>query len=126
MPNDRKPVAVSRATAAHLKNPGRHKDRSNPKVDPVGNPPVYLDEDAKMAWAVFVEELPWLGRSDRAILEMICPLRAKIMGGGSLSLPAMTEYRQQLSKLGASPSDRSKVSAPDGGEEEDPASKYVQ
>ncbi|MCP5431860.1 MAG: hypothetical protein H6923_01180 [Alphaproteobacteria bacterium] len=125
MARPRNPLALSRVTGATLKNPGRYRGRAEPKVGPIGEPPAYLDEAARKAWRLFVRELPWLARSDRALLELVCPLRARIMAGEALGTKLATFYRMVLSKLGASPSDRSKVAAPNEVNKDDPAAKYL-
>ena len=121
----RLPAAVAKATGAAAKNPQRHKDRAAPKVAQIGKPPVHLNTDEKEAWGFFVAELPWLGASDRTILEVAARIRAQ-MKIGMLSMAAATELRQILNALGATPAARSKISGPAGDDEdEDPAAEFV-
>lgn len=121
----RLPEAVAKATGAAAKNPGRHAGRAQPKVSPLGDPPGHLNDDEREAWLMFAAELPWLGASDRVILEGAARLRAA-MKEGMLSMAAMTELRQILNALGATPAARSKVSASGGGDDdEDPLDQFV-
>lgn len=122
----RVPTAVAKATGAAAKNPKRFKDRAAPKVAPIGQAPSYFDEDEREAWNFFATELPWLGASDRTILEMAARIRAR-MKEGMISMAAMTELRQILNALGATPAARSKVAgAPNEDEDEDPAAEFIQ
>ena len=119
----RVPEAVAQVTGAAAKNPQRHRDRANPKVTKLGPPPTYLNPEEVRAWRLFEAELPWLGSSDRVVVEMAVRIRAK-MAEGMLSMAAMTEMRQILNALGATPAARSKVIAPPEEEDEDPADRF--
>lgn len=127
MPNPRQPVAKARVSGADTKNPKRHQGRSDPKVGPIGLPPAYLSLAGKQAWGLFTKELPWLGASDRAILALAADLRATIQGDGAApaTMDERREYRLILGKLAASPTDRSKVVAPESEGDDDPAQKYL-
>lgn len=128
MSNPRQPVAKARITGAAAKNPQRHRGRSDPKCGPIGLPPAYLSLAGKHAWGEFTKELPWLVASDRAFLALACDLRAKIQGGDNREPATMDErreYRMILGKLGASPSDRSKIMAPEESSADDPAADYL-
>ena len=105
------PLAKARLTGADRKDPQRYRHRSEPDGGgPIGDPPSYLTADAKKVWKLFVLELPWLKRSDRAALEAISTLRARIMMGGEPPTAAMIrELRASLSSLGATPVSRQNV-----------------
>ena len=103
LPND-----VARITGAVEKNAGRFADRADPKVARLGQAPEYLNDEEKQAWDLIASEMPWLGASDRMIVEMASRVRAK-MKEGPLSITAATEMRQILNALGATPAARSKV-----------------
>lgn len=111
MARQKNPLSKARLTGADKKDPQRYRGRSEPDGGgPVGDPPSYLTADAKKVWKLFVLELPWLKRSDRATLEAISTLRARIMLGGELPTSAMIrELRASLSSLGATPVSRQAV-----------------
>ena len=119
----RLPTAVAKATGAAAKNPGRHSGRATPKVDPLGPPPEHLNAGEKKAWNMFAKELPWLGASDRVILEGAARIRAGMVEAMP-SMGTLTELRQILNALGATPAARSKVNAP-ADDEDDPLDQFV-
>jgi len=119
----RLPDAVAKATGAAVKDPQRFRDRKPPKAAPLGQPPKHLDEAQAEAWHMFAEEIPWLGAADRTILAAASILRAKMIAG-DLSIGGITELRQILNALGATPAARSKVSAPQDHDDEDPSDAY--
>lgn len=123
MANARTPVAKARVSGADVKNPGRHKDRSDPKVALLGQAPGHLGKSAKIAWALFKNELPWLAASDGALLEIAARVRGELMDGEDVGVTKLSMYQSVLSKLGASPVDRSRVTIGDE-EEDDPESRY--
>ena len=120
MPKPRTPVAKAAATGAAVKNPQRHKDRSEPKgVVKLGAPSAWLDEWGARAFELFKAELPWLQESDRVIVELASSLRGRLMDpAGVIGLQAAQELRRCLAQLGATPADRSKVTLPDEGKED--------
>ena len=118
----RLPDAVHKASGAALKNPQRFKDRKPPKVQPLGDPPEWMGEAERQSWADFAAELPWLGQSDRTVLTSACRLRARLEDG-TLPDSLFAELRQTLNAMGATPSARSKVTAPEP-EDDDPAAEF--
>jgi hypothetical protein len=108
----RLPEAVAKATGAMLKDPQNFRNRKPPKSKPLGKPPKGLSLREIEAWNLFADEIPWLEASDRMILEGACRIRAKIMEG-EFSVSMMTELRQILNAMGATPAARSKVTARD-------------
>lgn len=127
MPRPRTPAVKALATGAAAKNPRRHKSRSEPRASgDLGAPSAWLDVWGKRAFERFRKELPWLKESDRVLVELASSLRGKLMNPDpevGLGLNGMQELRRCLSQLGATPADRSKVSVPDG-DEEDPEDAF--
>lgn len=119
MANPRTPVAKAKATGADKLHPSRHADRSQPSVKPLGKPSTFLDQHGKQAWEAFKSELPWLAESDRSLVEIAAHVRGRLLSGEDVGVTALSMLQSILSKMGASPADRSKVSAPDGDEPED-------
>lgn len=130
MARPRTPAAKAALTGADKHDPGRFKPRSEPKASgrAVGEPPAYLSAQAKKAWAVFVDELPWLTFEDRGALEIVSIMRGQIMTGLSAQTPAsfFGNYRMALSSLGATPVDRSKVYQPPQDDEDDEFDQFLQ
>lgn len=123
MPAPRSPVAKAKVTGAEVKNPQRHRPRSEPKVSELGEPSGFLDQYGIKAWEGFRRELPWLAESDRALVEIASSVRGRLLSGDDVGVTALSMLQSILSKMGASPADRSKVMVPDG-EEEDPSDKF--
>jgi hypothetical protein len=119
MANPRTPVAKARATGADIKNPGRHADRKDPKVKPLGKPSRFLDENGREAWEGFKVELPWLTEADRSLVEIAASVRGRLLSGEDVGVTALSMLQSILSKMGGTPADRSKVSTPDDETEED-------
>lgn len=123
MPRPRTPLAKAKLTGAAEKHPERYKARSEPKASGrgVGEPPAYLPESARKAWATFADELPWLQHEDRAALEAASLMRGRIMDSPADATAALFgQYRLTLSALGATPVDRSKVAQPAPDDDADP------
>lgn len=119
MANHRTPQLKAAVTGTADRNPQRFADRKEPKVAELGGPSVFLDEFGKSAWESFKRELPWLAESDRALVEIAASVRGRLIGGEDVGITALSMLQSILSKMGASPADRSKVSAPDDDTEED-------
>lgn len=115
----RQPLGLAKVIGAVERSPGHYQGRKEPKVDPVGEPPEELTDAEKQMWAVFVSEIPWLGRSDRTVLELACRLRVRLRQDFEMGVNAMAQLRMCLSAMGATPADRSKVSVPDEEEEDE-------
>lgn len=123
MPAPRTPVAKASVSGAAVKNPQRHKDRKEPKAAALGKPSPFLDEFGVKAWEGFKQELPWLAESDRALVEIASSVRGRLLSGEDVGITALSMLQSILSKMGASPADRSKVMVGDG-EETDPTDSY--
>lgn len=119
MANPRTPAAKAKATGAAALHPGRHAARKEPKTALIGQPPAHLAPSAKKAWALFTNELSWLTASDGALLEVASRVRGELMDGADLGVTKLSMYQSVLSKLGATPTDRSKVMLGDDEEEAD-------
>lgn len=119
MPGHRTPALKGAVTGTAARNPQRHRDRKEPATPALGEPSIFLDEFGRAAWESFKRELPWLQESDRALVEIASQVRGRLIGGEDVGVTALSMLQSILSKMGASPSDRSKVSVPDGEEEED-------
>jgi phage terminase small subunit len=120
----RAPLAAAKASGADVKNPQRYRGRKEPKVPPIGPAPAYLPPEVLAEWRHLVSEIPWLAKSDRAIVESAARLRAMLVAG-QLSASGFGELRQTLNALGATPAARSKVPVPDDDDSPDPASEFV-
>lgn len=119
MPPPRLSVVQAEVTGADAKNPGRFKGRADPKVAAIGSPPRHLKPSAKRAWKRFVKTMPWLTASDEAMLGVAAAIQGLIIDGADVGVTRLSLFQSVLSKLGASPTDRSKVVMPDDDEEED-------
>ena len=125
MARPRTPLGKLKATGADVKNPQRFRDRKEPKVTKLGAPPDHLSPEVRAEWEKLAAEIPWLGESDRTIVEAAATLRA-LLTAGELEPKFFGELRQTLNALGATPSSRTKVSAPDSGDDdEDPAAEFL-
>jgi hypothetical protein len=119
MPAHRLPAVKAKITGAAARSPGRHAGRADPKVKPIGAAPAHLSPHGKTAWALFVCELPWLVASDAAMLEVASMVRGEMLAGDLPGVTKLSMYQSVLGKLGASPTDRTKVTMPDDDEKED-------
>jgi hypothetical protein len=110
MPRQRLPAVIAKATGAALKNPGRFRGRNDPASPLLGEPSKFLPVSHKRAWRMFQADLPWLVEADRPMVEAACSLRAQLIAGrGDMGLNALQLYSSILSKLGATPVDRSRT-----------------
>jgi hypothetical protein len=119
MANSRTPAVKAAVTGTADRNPQRFKDRKEPKGSPLGKPSTFLDKSGVQAWEGFKRELPWLQESDRALVEIASHVRGRLLGGEDVGVTALSMLQSILSKMGGSPADRTKVSAPDGDDEPD-------
>jgi len=119
MPAARLPAAKAKATGADAKNPQRHRDRAEPQSKPLGDAPSFLDGFGRQAWEGFKRELPWLMESDRAVMEVCAQVRGLLLAGEDVGVTKLSMYQSILSKLGATPADRSKVGAPPNDDDDD-------
>lgn len=125
MPRPRTPAQVAASTGAAVKNPQRFRDRKAPKALPLGAPPKHFDARHKAAWAEFADEMPWLSKSDRVLVETASRLRVGMQTNPEFPIGGYAQLRMCLSAMGGTPADRTKVSAPEE-EDDDPAAKFFQ
>jgi hypothetical protein len=127
MARPRTPVAKAKATAADIKNPGRHKGRAAPAgLAALGAAPMWLGTWGMKAFQLFKRELPWLTESHRVLVELASSYRGRMLNPDpevQLSLQAAQELRRCLAQLGATPADESKVNTGHG-DDEDPDEKH--
>jgi len=124
MARPRMPADVASVTGADARSPGRYEGRSKPKVAALGSPPKRLSSIEKAAWLELADELPWLAKSDRSLVEVAAKLKARLMTDPEMGVNALAQLRMCLSSMGGSPSDRTKVAAPDE-DSDDPADEYL-
>lgn len=115
----RLPALKADVTGAADKNPQRHADRKEPQGRPLGDAPSFLTSEGVQAWEGFKRELPWLMESDRAVMEVCAQVRGQILAGDDVGVTKLSMYQSMLSKLGATPADRTRVSVPEGDGDDD-------
>ncbi len=115
----RNPLAKAQIMGADRKNPQRYRGRNNPACSPIGDPSAFLNDDQRKAWDMFVAEIPWLTASDRPLLELATVLRAGFNADAMTGINRLQVYSSVLSKLGATPVDRSRIGVT-ADEEDDP------
>jgi hypothetical protein len=125
MSRPRLPAQVAKTIGAEGKNPQRFRDRSAPKVAKLGAPPRSFTEDQRAAWNAFADEMPWLAKSDRGIVEVASRLRAAMESDPLFPMPGYAQLRLCISAMGGTPADRTKVVIPDGDKEADPADEFL-
>lgn len=131
MPTPKNSLAKARLTGATAKDPQRYKGRSEPRTSglPVGNPPEYLQANARAVWRELVGALGWLIREDRAAVELasvaLGQVRTLVKAGEPVPASLMAASNTALGKLGATPADRAKVAMPaDDDDEHDPWAQF--
>jgi len=124
MARPRKPTAVLELKGAFKKNPSRGADRKNEPIPDgaIGDPPPELGDAEKSLWAELAIVGSWLTNGDRLLLEIACRLMV-MFRGDKLDGGGISKLITALSKLGFSPTDRSKVNAP--GAKEPPEDPYA-
>lgn len=125
MPAPRLPQAKAEVSGAALKNSQRFKDRKAPKrTRPLGNPYVTMTDGERAVWAEIERDMPWLHSGHRLIVRMICHHAARLHTGEEFGTKATQALSSLLSKIGATPSDETKVNHGDDGDSEDPADEF--
>ena len=131
MPRPQQPLSKAKLTGAAAKDPQRYRGRKEPATSkqPVGDPPAYLDREAKAVWRELAKNLGWLEREDRAAMESaalaIGQVRTMHKMGEIVSGALMSAMNTAIGKLGASPTDRGKVfQASEDEDGDDPFSKF--
>jgi hypothetical protein len=126
MPRPRLPDNKAEVSGAKTIHPGRFAGRKKPaRTRPLGDPYKCMNDAQREAWEEFRDELPWLNSSHRALLQIACVFRARLMAGGDMGVVALQSYSAILSKLGATPVDETRVTQRDDADE-DPADRFFQ
>lgn len=120
----RTPLAKAQIMGADRKNPQRYRGRNDPACSPIGDPSAFLNDDQRAAWDMFVAEIPWLTAADRPLLELASVLRAGFLADTMTGINRMQVYSSVLSKLGATPVDRSRIGIPQDEEEDEHAGYF--
>ena len=120
MAKPRNPLGKARVEGRDKINAGRFKGRSEPKSHgPLGDPPEWMGGEQRQVWKTFQKEIPWLTESHRGLVEIATTIRTRLTLGEDVGVQALNLLRQCLGQMGATPSDASKITVPDG-DEEDP------
>lgn len=124
MPRPRLTSQQAAITGADKRSPGRFKDRATPTTAPLGEPPHTLSEPVRKAWLDLADDLPWLARSDRKMLELTAQLSVMAQAPDA-PVAVYAQLRLALSSLAATPVDRSKVAVADD-DDKDPMAEFLQ
>lgn len=125
MARPRTPKAKATATGRTKRDPARFEGRNEPLVaEAIGGPPNWMNAKQREAWGVLIDEIPWLNKSHRGLVEIAVTIRARLMSGEEVGVQALNLLRQALGQMGATPADASKAGAMSGGEDKDPADQY--
>ncbi len=119
----RTPTKVLKMRGAFDKHPERARARAGePEVrEPLGDPPQTFDESHAARWLDCRAWWPWLSIADRVQIELIVRLWVKLSGGDT---KAAAPLNAALAKVGANPSDRSRINAGGPTDRRDPAEAY--
>ncbi|TDH35709.1 hypothetical protein E2A64_10255 [Pseudohoeflea suaedae] len=131
MARPRTPSAKAKITGQDVTHKPRFESRNEPDVEaPLGDPPAWVQDTeknkAREAWHTLSAEIPWLNSSHRTLVAMASSILGRMIAGQECGVQALNLLRQTLGQMGATPADASKVGAPTGGKEVDPAEKYFQ
>ena len=124
MARNRLPQELAQITGAATKNRKRYAGRSTPVVERLGPAPKAYWVYRRAIWETFRTEFPWLGRSDRQLLNLAVELRLAMDTSETFRVSHAAQMRLLLSSMGGTPVDRSKISSPDDGST-DPAHEFV-
>lgn len=120
MAKPRIPTKKAKVSGAALKDPGRFKDRKEPANPiPIGAPYKGMTPAQVKVWKECAENMPWLNASHRLLLRQVSILAARMETDAELGVSAMHALSAMLSKLGATPTDESKVDHPSDEEYDD-------
>lgn len=124
MARNRTPQAKAEVAGANIVNPGRFKGRTTPKrTRPVGKPYAGMTKPQIAVWEESAENMPWLHSGHRLLLRQVCILAARMETDPDMGVSALQALGAALSKLGATPTDETKVNH--GTEDdEDPADEF--
>lgn len=121
----RLPADVAAVTGADKRSPGRFKGRAKPKVLSLGPAPKRFTDEQVAIWDEFNADFPWLGRSDRSLVEVATNLMDTMRTlGDQTPIALYAQMRMILGQMGGTPVDRSKVAQPDDGDA-DPTDEFL-
>ena len=113
MPRPRLARSKALIEGRDVKDPQRYRTRKEPRgLGPVGPPPKWFSQQQAAVWAQFVTETPGLNGSHRALLEIACVTRARLVAGHQVGVQALNLLRQCLGQMGATPADATKITMP--------------
>lgn len=119
MPRPRLPAKKAEVSGAVLQNAGRFAGRTTPKHQRgIGKPYVTMTPGQVMVWAECADNMPWLHAGHRLLLRQVCMLAAR-MEDPDMGVSALQTLGSLLSKLGATPTDETKVNHDDGDSDDD-------
>ncbi|QYO75331.1 hypothetical protein [Devosia salina] len=123
MARPRKPTHMLRLSGQLDRRPARYADRRNePAItDPIGSAPDNLSPAETAVWGELSGYGVWLTAGDRLILEIAVRLFHQFRTGDGRNASKLITA---LSKLGFSPTDRSKVGAP--GSRDEPVDPFAE
>lgn len=113
MTGARTPTNVLEIRGAFDKNPNRRREDAKTTGE-IGDPPTYLSEMERLAWAEIVQNAPIsvLTSADRQIVELASRLMAESrVDFTEFTAAKLARLEAMLGKLGMTPADRSRVSA---------------
>jgi len=120
LPRPRTPIAKAKAIGADVIHAGRYADRKAQKSPKLGKPSPHLKDGGITAWEAFKRELPWLTEGHRPLVEVASVLRGRMFDNDEIGVSALSLLQVCLSKLGATPTDESKLNIGDDDDDADP------
>lgn len=121
----RKPLDRLLTEGRDTRNPSRFRGRRGPiAARPVGEPYAGMSAAEIRFWRELVGGCSWITARHRVLLRLTCSLAARIESGELTGLTAYRTLTGLLAKLGATPTDESKVSHGDDADEPDPAEAF--
>lgn len=124
MARPRLPAKKAEVSGAAVINAARFKDRKAPKnVRPIGKPYVGMTPAQVAVWKESAANMPWLNSGHRLLLRQVCILAARMETDPEMGVSALQALGAALSKLGATPTDETKVNHGDEGDE-DPTDEF--
>lgn len=119
MARPRLPAKKAEVSGAATINAGRFKDRKTPKKPrPIGKPYVGMTKEQKAVWTESVANMSWLHAGHRLLLRQVCILAARMETDPDMGVSALQALGAALSKLGATPTDETKVNHAEDDDEE--------
>lgn len=114
MAKPRLPQNKAEVSGASIHDPQRFRNRSTPKrLRPVGAPYKNMTPEQIAIWDESVENMPWLHSGHRLLLRQVCILAARMDTDPDMGVSALQALGAALSKLGATPTDETKVNHAD-------------